>query len=414
MKKRNIFLFFILFCLIFIGFEIWSRQIYNGSSWRVYQNLEENSLDILFIGNSHSYTTFDPKIVNNAFDVESFNLGTPNATLPLIYYEMKKALKTQNPEYIILESYVFDAIEKKSLHSNYLHRAKFDLDDISLLYNILEPSLYYYYFVTSTFHDVYWKDPTIFITDKKIDDYKKYPNYLGFEPNSTIIPKKDYQFLIERNGTLEKHDIANYDFYRTYLEKIINLCETKNIKLVLVSAPVVSDFRNNPDIFLYDIEKLVNDYNIPYINLDDNALGLSRMNYYNSGHLTKMGALNATVEFVKRFSNDFNIIFDEEYISKFSDYNFNNYSANISNGNLIIDLIPKNENPKNEMIFSWDISYAGEKFLETTTNPQVTIDINNFELSKTVSVYVQVNSNGADYPLHVYFDIPLSVSDISW
>ena len=39
--------------------------------------LEENSLDMVFLGSSHSYCTFDPEIIDSGLNLNSFQMGTP-------------------------------------------------------------------------------------------------------------------------------------------------------------------------------------------------------------------------------------------------------------------------------------------------------------------------------------------------
>ena len=413
-KNRNfLIILFLIICISIFGInEYFSKKGYDGSSWNVYENLPENSIDLLFLGNSHSYTSFDPEIISEATGLKSFALGSPNSTLPLVYFELSKALKTQSPKYVVLETYVFDAIENDTFHINYLHRSSFDWEDLKLMKALFKPNEYFQLFITSTHHETYWKEPNSFILDQYFNRPQVGTGFLGYHSTQEFINKEEFLALRELKGSVPKIDIAERDDYQYYLEKIMDLCKANDVELILTSIPVVTDYRNKEALVLVDYSSFVKRYQIPYINLDDGNMNLSWMNFYNNGHLSMMGSINSSVEFVKRFSLISGETIDEDYLSNFSDYHFIDFDVEIKDGFLTISLIPKNNFSENHLQYEWTINYVTDTFHILTDIPEATIDLNDKLLNDLVRVHVKISNETIDYPLSLSFKPVLYFKDI--
>ena len=78
-----------------------------SDSWPGYLKLEKNSIDVLFVGNSHAECTFAPMEIYQETGVASWVMksGGINTRQKLAYLE--EALKTQHPKLIMFEVYGF-------------------------------------------------------------------------------------------------------------------------------------------------------------------------------------------------------------------------------------------------------------------------------------------------------------------
>ena len=74
-------------------------------AWDEFYTLQPNTLDLFFIGSSHSYCTFDPEIMDETVGTNSFNLGSPLQYPDSSYYVLKEALKYHSPEVVVFEIY---------------------------------------------------------------------------------------------------------------------------------------------------------------------------------------------------------------------------------------------------------------------------------------------------------------------
>ena len=107
----------------------------------------ENTIDILVIGDSESYTSMSPMDLWNQTGITSFDCGQPGQRIQETCFLLKEAFKTQSPKLVILET-------------NAMFRDPGFLTNVSM--SIIEPVRYY--FPIFRYHNLW----------KQIIDGKKY------------------------------------------------------------------------------------------------------------------------------------------------------------------------------------------------------------------------------------------------
>jgi hypothetical protein len=110
---------------------------------------------------------------------------------------------------------------------------------------------------------------------------------------------------IVRNNNKQTVEETGISFYqKEYLLKIINLCKSKNVELILINPPVYK-----PAIY-WNINKL-NDYYNTYLSdikyLDYSAFSLSDFCYGDIGHLNYKGAEIFSKYLQENFGSDINL-----------------------------------------------------------------------------------------------------------
>lgn len=78
-----------------------------GQSLKRFKEIDDfnhKSIDILFLGSSHCYRSFDPRIFAK-FDLETFNMGSSAQTPLNSYYLLKRYFNKLNPKLLVLETY---------------------------------------------------------------------------------------------------------------------------------------------------------------------------------------------------------------------------------------------------------------------------------------------------------------------
>lgn len=76
------------------------------TSWNdEFNELPKNSIDVLFLGSSHSYYTVSPILIWKRTQIPSYSLGSPSLRANVANEILKRALKTQAPKYVFLEAY---------------------------------------------------------------------------------------------------------------------------------------------------------------------------------------------------------------------------------------------------------------------------------------------------------------------
>ena len=103
--KGSVFLLILImgFCY-FSEVLLWKTSadinLYNGKHF--YEN-EENTIDVLFLGNSHCFCTINPAVLYEAYGIAGYNFSAGAQQIGSTYYFMKEALKYQNPKAILVE-----------------------------------------------------------------------------------------------------------------------------------------------------------------------------------------------------------------------------------------------------------------------------------------------------------------------
>ena len=108
----------IVFCIVFV---ILFRHVYKILSWKdtagdyyssmhSFYELEEDIVDVLFLGSSHCYCSVNNSILWDEHGISSFSLAISGQDLASTYHCLVEALKTQSPEVIMIELYgvIFD------------------------------------------------------------------------------------------------------------------------------------------------------------------------------------------------------------------------------------------------------------------------------------------------------------------
>lgn len=171
-----------------------------------------NSLDILFFGDSESYASFHPRYLYSKFGYTSFVCGTAAQKICDTYAILKGAFETQSPKVIVLET-------------NCLYRnLKSKDENPDMVMNYLTDTLPIFA------NHSYWKGWARKMLPKSRDVKRR--KQKGFIVRKTVIPYKGGKYMHKTNKkrTIKK-DISSY------LEQIVSLCEENNAELILVSTP---------------------------------------------------------------------------------------------------------------------------------------------------------------------------------
>ena len=92
MKKRiggivAVVAFLVLFCILFLRIsEIFRAKTSNSSDMiHTFYDVEEDTLDVICLGSSHSYYGLQPNVLWNEYGITSCVMGSPQQTASLSY-----------------------------------------------------------------------------------------------------------------------------------------------------------------------------------------------------------------------------------------------------------------------------------------------------------------------------------------
>ncbi|MBR7037991.1 MAG: SGNH/GDSL hydrolase family protein [Oscillospiraceae bacterium] len=74
-------------------------------SMQRFYELEDDTVDVLFLGSSHAFESFNTAVLWDDYGIAAYVLGGEMQPTWNTYYYLKEALKTQSPELIVIEGY---------------------------------------------------------------------------------------------------------------------------------------------------------------------------------------------------------------------------------------------------------------------------------------------------------------------
>lgn len=234
----------------------------------------QNTIDYLVMGDSEVATSISPMEIWNKYGFSGYNLGAPAQRLQETYYSLKKALKSQKPQVVLLET-------------NAAYRAFGVNGEI----NKLLGSIFKNNFEIYKNHNK-WKDfnSTNSQNDSEKSKRTKTNILRGFRYDEKIEPYTKGPY-VKKTDTVE--EIPKVPMY--YLDKIVELCKKNDIQLILYTVPSpvnwnykryngIKDFAERNKLPLLDL------------NLKAEELGIdwSKDTYDKGDHLNFFGAQKVT------------------------------------------------------------------------------------------------------------------------
>lgn len=285
----------IFICIAFISSNVLMNKDCKDVMFQLY-SAPENSVDVLILGSSHTYNAVSDIEMSYASQMSVMNLSVPGQNLPLSYYYLKEALKTQHPKVVVLDS-SFIGIDE-SLSSMHLHM-NFDnlrpsLNKISCVIDLTNPKDWINYLIPLNAYHSRWKELSE-IDFKYLFAEDSYLVTSLFITEAFETPKYDYV----TDGSLNEDSLI-------YLDKMIELAKTQGFEILTVSTPFAEEqsYQNNINTFSKEMEKR----NIPFLDYNKISDELD-FNYAtdlaNSGHVNYYGT--------QKISNHLGAYIKEQY-----------------------------------------------------------------------------------------------------
>lgn len=263
---------------------------------QMFYKQERNTIDVLCLGSSHTYTNINPAVLWDEYGIASYDLAGSNQPLWNSYYYFKEALKYQEPELVVLD--VYRAVETEE----YQDDARTAMNTFGLRYSKEYPeNVKVSLFPTEPYKDYLLRFPIYHsrYQELKKRDFKRYNgdangrNYKGF--NLNCISTTPFEEFPDVSGIKEVGDMT--DKSREYLEKIIELAQEKDIPLLLVAAPYFAGVTEDKKIF-NQVELLAESYGVEFMDFNEcyremdldlkkDFAEASHLNYYGNAKYTR-------------------------------------------------------------------------------------------------------------------------------
>lgn len=317
MKKLKFLFRTIVICLIFgllylnvsERFETYS-EINQGLMKNFYKQ-EKNSIDVVYVGSCHAYSTFIPHKLWDDYGVTSHVLASSGQEVQMSYYYLKEALKTQKIKTAVVEVYGVNRMDSYIPLDEFDKSVIFGFQSLKMSMDKIKYAFEYDNTANSNLELLFGLYSAHDRWDYQSETPMREVDFERFQRDYTFMANgwKEY-WHVEENA--DENVILNYpqndiveDFDEVseeYLLKIIELCKNEGINLVLTSAPY--EIKDIEVSRLNKVKKIAESNNVPYINFNDQKLiEKLDLHYYDmidANHVDYSGAVKIS-DYVNKF-----------------------------------------------------------------------------------------------------------------
>lgn len=278
----------------------------------------QENIDIVFIGSSRVYWTFDTETADEILDMNTFNAGSSSQMLDGSYYLLKEIIKTNAPQTVLLEVSLSDADYSSErevathLIADYMRWSK---DRFEYFNEAMDgKGILSYVFPIYSSHSRISLDIPTFLTilKQKLTDGYDYGNYRYVTYKNAEYRGKGfvYSFSEYQDGgevkVYKENEIVG-DMSRDYLDRIVSLCRENAIELILFTAPYAPPYFErivNYDLYDSYFQKYAEQNGLIYMDFNylNNDTFKSTDFFKDSRHINGIGAEEFTRIFCTIYS----------------------------------------------------------------------------------------------------------------
>lgn len=222
--------------------------------------------DVLFLGSSHVMYAINPLEIWNESGITSFNWGSPSCTLPSVYWKLMNLLDYQEPKLVVVDC--FRATwEYKTMNEYRMHEA-FDAFPLSYTKVKTVKDLMYNEERKSD-GEKYSVEECLNILSPLRAYHSRWDSLSQRDFESSYVDTKGCEFETniaepaEISSATNKTQITPQMQGVTYLRRIIEECNKRNIPILLTYLPFPTDIGSKEEAnMIYDI---ANEYSVPYL-----------------------------------------------------------------------------------------------------------------------------------------------------
>lgn len=334
--------------------------------WPLFYELKNNTVDLIFFGNSHSHNTYNTLVFNDSLKIDSVNMGLAGISIEQVYYMLRETVKSQSPAVVVIDTFVFYPYTVDRYKTEVIHRA-FDTMHLSINkiqginFNVPKGARKEYYYPMISYHNRWMEEDIGNEIIKHIFNRDQLSYYFGFIYYSNLFTPVYNSPIVGGNQYTDEVIMPPIEKIEV-LDKIVALCEKEQIQLMLVTAP----FEEQAGMDSLNLQTYTN-WLKPYakehqFELIDMKMITENINLYqhelrNEGHLNIFGSVkvsNFLVEYIRSkfptvfegrtydYEDDTNVMLDEynllekdlifnlERLNKAQQLKVNDYANNLT------------------------------------------------------------------------------------
>ncbi len=232
-------------------------------------DLDEDSLDVLFLGSSQVIYGINPVELYDYAGISAYSLGGSSASLMSNYYWLIEAEKTQNPSVILLDTSSLLEEAREYQERKRVDEMKLSLNKLRFIHALtgldsISESFVSYLLLIFKYHSRW--------STLEAQDFGQGLNpdlaYRGYNIAEQCKKGLDYDKMIIDNDDPEEDVRELYSYQLEYFEKIVDYCRENDIELLLFKTPKYSWKGSDAA----QVQTLADQYGLTYLDFNREAL----------------------------------------------------------------------------------------------------------------------------------------------
>ena len=293
--------------------NLWSQQRFED-----FYALPEGWLDMVFLGSSHSFTTFDPAQFEGRFN--AFQLGMPLQTPDSSFFTLLEVYRYQQPDIVVMELYwnvmrndfeaaqvetFFRVLRSEELRRRYIEEVLPLNERVMYEVEAIRHQAAAFAFANAQIRN-FVRDSELFYEEGFVEDLPQgieYYRSLGYVYSNLVMTQTEFERI--RRTPARELNFTIAPRQRHFLEEMIRLTQYHGSQLIFVTAPISNvSFANilDYDEIHREISGFAAYHGIPYLDFHLRNLELNLFDddmFRDHGHLNHRGAMVAGEYFMQ-------------------------------------------------------------------------------------------------------------------
>ncbi len=338
---KNFFKSIIFLIILVLSFQYYEEKIFKRFDIFLdyaYYQIPKNSIDLLFIGSSHSYCTFNSKLFDHYLKCNSLNLGTDSQSFSITYSAILEILKRQTPKVIVIEVYPIKRDPSIPALRPHLDTMSFSINKLRLIKNSLPITKWGNHLINTFYYHSRWKEFNILRKEeqKGYESWEGKTNNKGFDGYvwDSIRYSLTYDIYEKIYNNIPNISFDISENYLKLLESLFKICQKKGIKIIIASPPVIDDYEVLNILYNPSLKELMDKYSIDSIDFNTGKIKYEKIDFLDNAHLSLAGSDEVSFEMANFLKENYPILLNSknyEELNRSPEYYF--YSENIIDDN---------------------------------------------------------------------------------
>ncbi len=338
---KNFFKSIIFLIILVLSFQYYEEKIFKRFDTFLdyaYYQIPKNSIDLLFIGSSHSYCTFNSKLFDHYLKCNSLNLGTDSQSFSITYSAILEILKRQTPKVVVIEVYPIKRDPSILALRPHLDTMSFSINKLRLIKNSLPITKWGNHLINTFYYHSRWKEFNILRKEeqKGYESWEGKTNNKGFDGYvwDSIRYSLTYDIYEKIYNNIPNISFDISENYLKLLESLFKICQKKGIKIIIASPPVIDDYEVLNILYNPSLKELMDKYSIDSIDFNTGKIKYEKIDFLDNAHLSLAGSDEVSFEMANFLKENYPILLNSknyEELNRSPEYYF--YSENIIDDN---------------------------------------------------------------------------------